>query len=300
MRVARGVTLTELLGCVAGMVCLIAILTSALAGAKDAAYRAACAANLAQIGTALRLYAQDWDGCLPDSGAASALGGPVPSDGCHFPSRFNAPGTCTWPKVRAVGNQANLWILVREGYAAPGLFVCPAASDRRSLNAETSGAVMGFLATDPATGKPTAVESRFLKRVTAGHCSYSYQNQFVHPATSPEIADPRNATTRIGVHPQDLAILADRNPYTRTDLVNQPIVSPTDQPEANSLNHRGLGQNVLYLGGEVQWQETPCCGPCGGPLRPEGLRDNIYWPEAGLPDDPENVPRSIYDSYLVP
>jgi hypothetical protein len=307
MRACRAVTLTEMLAVTAGAGCLVALLLTALTGAKDAADRAACAANLGHLGQALLLYACEHDGFLPDCGAASPLGGMPPADGRHFAGRWDAPGSAVRAGRKVVGNQANLWILVYEGYAAPRLFVCPATADRPSLNSPQDRTVMGFLALDPGTGKPTAAEDAFLRRVAAGRCSYSYQNQFAHPLTDAAVADPRNATTHTLLHPATLAIAADRNPYTRTELVRQPVVSPADQPEANSLNHHGAGQNVLYLGGEVEWWDTPCCGI----LRPavvkhdvapaaEPKRDNIYRPDDGDPCDPQNVPRSVNDSYLVP
>lgn len=290
MTARRGVTLTELLAVTGGISCLLALLLPAAIEVKGAAERTRCAVNLSQLGTALHVYAAEHDGYLPDCGAASGLAGsPVPG-------RWNARGTCNWPRVKAVGNQANLWLLVRGGYAEPGLFVCPATPDRPSLNAAGDPTVMGFLALDDVAAKPTAEESRFLSRIAGGRCSYSYQNQFVHPDVPPSVADPRNATTCVASHPASLAVVADRNPYTRPDGVRQPIVSPDDLPEANSLNHEGAGQNVLYLGGEVVWQDTPVCGP----MRPDGTQDNIYWPDEGRPDDPENVPRTLYDSYLVP
>jgi hypothetical protein len=146
------------------------------------------------------------------------------------------------------------------------------------------------------SARATPEEQRFLSRVAAGRCSYSYQNQFVHPGTDPAVSPPDNATTHWLTHPPDLAVLADRNPHTRVQLTRQPIVSPDAGPLANSPNHHGAGQNVLYLSGEVQWHETPLAGP----LREGGLRDHIYRPDDGPPDDPRNVPRSIRDSYLVP
>jgi len=296
MSARRGITATELLAVLGGCGCLIAVTMTAVVGAKDAADRTACAANLARLGQALLLYSAEHDDLLPDCGAASTLGGNVPADGFHFPSRASAPGTCAWPAVRAVGNQANLWLLVREGYAEPGLFICPATADRPSLNGASDSAIMGFLAMDPATGRPVSAEDRFLKRVAAGRCSYSYQNQFAHPDTDVAICGSGPETTRRCLSPQTLAILADRNPYTRTDLVRQPVVSPIEQPEANSLNHNGTGQNVLYLSGSVEWHTTPRCGA----TRADGLPDNIYWPDAGLPDDPLNIPRAPADSFLAP
>jgi hypothetical protein len=296
MGARRGITLAELLAVVGGVGCLLAATTAAVVGAKDAADRTACAANLARLGQAFLLYAAEHDDLLPDCGAASTLGGTVPADGCHYPSRTNAPGTCAWPAVRAVGNQANLWILVREGYVLPEIFICRATADRPSLNGPSDPAVMGFLAMDPATGRAVPAEDRFLKRVAAGRCSYSYQNQFAHPGTDAAVCGTGCETTHRFLNPQTLAILADRNPYTRTDLVRQPILSPIESPEANSLNHNGTGQNVLYLSGSVEWHTSPRCGA----IRADGLPDNIYWPDAGMPDDPLNIPRGRADSFLAP
>lgn len=292
----RGMTLTELLIAAASMAGLLAAFAPALVTVKDAANRTVCAANLSNLGKALAFYAADHNGLLPDCGAASTLGGQVPRDGRHYPSRANAPGTCAWPHVRSVGNQANLWLLVRQDYASARAFVCPATPDRPSVNSDRSPAVMGFLNIDPATGRAVPGEDQFLRRVAAGRCSYSYQNQFAHPDTDPDLVGMEAATTHQPFHSPRLPVLADRNPYTRTDLVRQPIVSPDEQPEANSLNHNGVGQNVLYLGGDVQWQETPRCGE----VRADGRRDNIYWPDAGRPDDPLNLPRDPADSFLVP
>ena len=296
MGARHGVTLTELLGTIGGLGCVVAALATSVVAVKDMAARTACAAHLSRLGQALSMYASDHNDFLPDCGAASTLGGAVPDDGFHFPSRFDAPGTCAWPQVRAVGNQANLWLLVRDGYVSARLFICPATSDRPSLNSETCSAVLSFLAIDPATGAVVPAEGQFLSRVAAGRCSYSYQNQFAHPATDPSLAPPDRATTNRVGHPPRLAILADRNPYTRTEGVRQPVVSPIDAPEANSLNHHGSGQNVLYLAGEVEWHDSPRCGA----RRADGQPDNIYWPDAGLPTDPLNFPRAAADSFLAP
>jgi type II secretory pathway pseudopilin PulG len=305
VRTRRGITLTEMLAVTAGMGCLIALLLPTVTAVRDAAHRAACMMNLSRLGEALLIYAGGHDGFLPDCGAYSAacLSGGAVSGPKFFPSRWDAPGTCNWPQTRTVGNQANLWILVREGYATVDLFICPATADRPSINAPDNSAIMGFLAMDPITAFPTPAENDFLERVAAGRCSYSYQSQFVHTMADPGLTDPRCATTHTIAHPSRLAIMADRNPYTRPGFVRQPIVSPSDEPEANSPNHNGMGQNVLYLGGEVEWHDSPLCGP----LRPEGppekivyRPDNIYRPDVGEPNDPLNFPRSLDDTYLAP
>jgi len=292
----HGFTLTEMLAVIGIIILLSALLLPALTDAKDTSDRARCAAHLSQLGKALLFYTIENDGYLPDCGAYSACGDAPVRDGRRLAGRWNAQGTCNWPQFVQVGNQANLWLLVRAGYADPRLFVCPATPDRPSLNAADDPAVMGFLQLDPYTAARTPAEARFLTRVAAARCSYSYQNQFVHPKVNPKVSDPLNATTHVLVHSTALPIMADRNPYTRLEGVNQPIISEDDFPEANSLNHHGTGQNVLFLGGEVEWYDTPRCG-----MRdPDGNPDNIYTPKKGRADDPENIPRSLDDAYLAP
>ncbi|MCX5685399.1 MAG: type II secretion system protein [Planctomycetota bacterium] len=292
----NGFTLTEMLAVIGVILCLSALLVPALTEVKDTSDSARCAANLSQIGKALLIYAAENDGFLPSCGAYSKRGDAPARDGKRLAGRWNAQGTCNWPKFVQVGNQANLWLLVRAGYADPRQFVCPATPDRPSLNAADDPSVMGFLQLVPDTAAKTPAEAWFVSRVTAARCSYSYQNQFVHPKVDPLVSDSRNATYNVLVHSSALPIMADRNPYTRLEGTNQPVLSPDEFPEANSLNHHGAGQNVLFLGGEVEWFDTPCCG-----LRDdEGFPDNIYTPKKGSPTDPENIPFSLDDTYLVP
>ncbi len=305
VRTRRGITLTEMLAVTAGLGCLAALLLPVVVEVRDVAHRAGCMMNLSRLGEALLIYAGSHDGFLPDWGAYSpaCMSSGAPTGPKYFPSRWDGPDTSNWPHTRTLGNQANLWVLVREGYVAADLFICPATADRPSLNSPKNPAIMGFLAMDPITAFPTPAENDFLNRVAAGRCSYSFQNQFVHPGADPALADPRCDTTNTVTHPRRMAIMADRNPYSRAAFTRQPILSPVEEPEANSLNHNGTGQNVLYLGGEVEWQDSPRCGP----LRPEGppekivyRPDNIYRPDVGEPNDPLNCPRSLDDAYLVP
>src|SRR3954453_12328138 len=61
----RAFTLIELLVVIAILAILAAILFPVFAQAREAARKAACLSNCKQIGTALHMYAQDYDESLP-------------------------------------------------------------------------------------------------------------------------------------------------------------------------------------------------------------------------------------------
>lgn len=61
-----GFTLIELLVVITIIAILAAILFPVFAHARTKAHTVACASNLRQIGTALQMYASDWDGRFPE------------------------------------------------------------------------------------------------------------------------------------------------------------------------------------------------------------------------------------------
>ena len=61
----RGFTLIELLVVIAIIAILAALLFPTLSAARSSARTAVCQSNLKQIGTAVQVYAQDWDGAYP-------------------------------------------------------------------------------------------------------------------------------------------------------------------------------------------------------------------------------------------
>ncbi len=72
MKHQRGFTLIELLVVIAIIAILAAILFPVFAQARESARAISCISNLRQIGTAIHMYAQDYDESFPDGG----YGGP--------------------------------------------------------------------------------------------------------------------------------------------------------------------------------------------------------------------------------
>jgi prepilin-type N-terminal cleavage/methylation domain-containing protein/prepilin-type processing-associated H-X9-DG protein len=71
----KGFTLIELLIVIAVIAVIAAILFPVFAQAREAARKATCQSNLKQIGTAVLMYAQDYDETFPSAGASGPAGG---------------------------------------------------------------------------------------------------------------------------------------------------------------------------------------------------------------------------------
>jgi prepilin-type N-terminal cleavage/methylation domain-containing protein/prepilin-type processing-associated H-X9-DG protein len=102
----RGFTLIELLVVIAIIAILAAILFPVFAQAREAARRTACVSNCKQIGTALNMYAEDYDENLP---------------GMPFSTRTGNP-------YYAVGWSYGAWVPMVQPYIKnAGIFHCPSA-----------------------------------------------------------------------------------------------------------------------------------------------------------------------------
>jgi prepilin-type N-terminal cleavage/methylation domain-containing protein len=291
----RAFTLTEMLIVVICLSLLMALVAGGYEAVRDEAHRTTCVAQLKKIHGALYAYAQRSSGYLPDTGAASPLAGPVPLDGYHFPDTWDSRGSPFWPAEKHTGNLGNLYLLIRLGLALPEDFVCPATGDRPAFGPFTDTR-FSFMAFKPGSPVLTDEEREFLQTHATRHCSYSYQNLLGHRRNNPAIAEPAAGALLLDHSPPDLAILADHNPYTELQGEARPCRDSDAEPLANSLNHQGRGQNVLYLNGSILWSSTPECGA----TLDDGARDNIYRPAVGQVTDPRNIPRHVRDSYLVP
>lgn len=240
---ARAFSLVELLVVIGIVVILLSIFIPYVSKVREAEHRAQCAENLRTIMSALGHYAAANHGEFPR----------VTYDPAHLPDGYEAYSGAAAPdpfardtQVRPNDVTASLWLLVRAGLAKPASFVCPSTDQ----TPEDGAGIIDW-----------KHRSNFSSR---SHLSYSY-------------ACPYSSAAGYKLNdylPADFALMADRNPGVGGGSnVTAPAwdSSPFQLEQANSLNHRRVGQNVLYTDGHVQFQTTPYCG-----VGHAGERDNIY------------------------
>jgi prepilin-type processing-associated H-X9-DG protein len=271
-----GFTLPELLVVLGCLVVLLSIFVPYAERLREVDRRTRCADNLNQIRDALAMYAMDNHKSSPRV-VYNETGNPNGYNcytGADAPSAF-VRGT----SVRANDVTASLWLLVRHGYVRPKKFICPSTTDIRDDLAD-------------ADGHPVKLNQRSNFR-RHSNLSYSYASPFS------SAYQYRTDDTR----PGGFAVLADKNPG-RAATQHRSDEPPLGLAPANSKNHRGAGENVLFADGHVAWESTPYCGVAGDSiytaLAPEPLKGEH--PAAMAPGYLGRGVGPAYsdDSYLVP
>jgi prepilin-type processing-associated H-X9-DG protein len=288
---------------VIAVVCLLLILVVPVlfAQPREGSVRRPCAANLAQIGKAMLLYANDYEDELPRAGGRTTVWGSMPTGGWRAHDRSAAYGLAADGSGGAASISSCFYLLVRYVEVPPRVFICKGDRGTREFKlSDPSGAVLpGYEPFNFWDFGPPIDAFRC--------CSYAYHTPFNRYAltTSDE---------------PGLAVAADRNPW-----INSPMTStvdivarwPTFMPDVtgwgvstagtseqaragNALAHQGDGQNVLFLDGHVEFAERAYCSL---------EKDNVYTVST-LPDrgdikgirptpSPICVPKNRKDSLLV-
>ena len=128
---ANGFSLIELLVVIAIMSLLLAILSPALSEARNHARRAACAANLRQVGVAIHLYAQDFEDTIPFGPAGR------PVTGSNF---YTVIGNVTSLLSLEDGAPVGLGLLLKHYLAQqPTVLFCPARTSLRRRRSNWPG-----------------------------------------------------------------------------------------------------------------------------------------------------------------
>jgi prepilin-type processing-associated H-X9-DG protein len=273
---ATGLSLADLLV----VVVLIPLMGVAFLGCwrrtcRTPANRVKCSSNLRQIGQAILLYSNENGGAYPRTRFEP---GPIVIPTWGTGASAQEPSDPDGPKPNDVS--AALFLLLRTQEITTEVFTCP------SSNAEKW---------DLGGGSNTALNwSNWAGRDgIRKHLSYSYQNPYPDDDAVVRKFVLNNSVSA------EFAVAADINPGTEGDGQNVLAVGTTsatrDMKQANSRNHDGDGQNVLYGDGHVEFQSSPFCGV---------QRDNIYARRAGASgwasSDVRNSPYDGNDSVLLP
>jgi prepilin-type processing-associated H-X9-DG protein len=272
----RGFTMVDLLA-VLFIVCMLSGMVFSAGGlmrGRETANRIKCGSNLRMIGQACMLYANENKGNYPRT-LYKYTEAVTQYSGVDAKDPFAKEGA---PKINDVTSP--FFLLIRTQDITPVCFVCP-STDAQPAKWEAGKSAQDF--------------SNFKNEETL---SYSYANAYPD-AKAINAGYKLNATASA-----EFAIAADMNPGTFGESDVTPAKGPKDETaaqdamrKANSMNHRGDGQNVLYGDGHVEFQQNPFCGV---------KRDNIYTvsgSEDGAKTTSEKIaasPAWAGDSVLLP
>ena len=198
----------------AGVFIVASILVPVTRQMRTQANKAACQSNLAQISQGITQYADEHNGSLP--AVTTKAGNP-------------------WWKVGETGqeNQSNtrhLWLLVKQDYLRPQVFLCPGSGNKNLPSLEKARILM----------LPDFPDRRYI--------TYSFKL----------ISDPNKAYMPKNSSP----LMSDTNPIFETCLKNPeclskpefgPVKLDQQLSQMNSSSHRGIGQDIMMSDGTVKF-----------------------------------------------
>jgi prepilin-type processing-associated H-X9-DG protein len=258
-----------------------AILMPSINRTGDRADRVKCGSNLRQIGQAILLYSNENKGAYPRT--FYVPGAPLTfsedkTDGSAPRDPFGDKGLPG--KVGDNDVNAAMFLLIRTQDITSEVFVCPDSNAEKDLFGGATGA--------NAMNKTSFTDWR-------KNLSYSLANPY--PTKAAVEAGYRWNST-LGA---EFAVAGDVNPgvgggYDVTAVTENS--GAKDMQKANSSNHQGAGENVLYGDGHVEFQQNPFCGT---------KRDCIYTVGGGTPEVPTTTGKTVVgsptwagDSVLLP
>ncbi|MDI6448877.1 type II secretion system protein [Anaerobaca lacustris] len=244
----KGFTLVELLVVIAIIALLMGILMPALARVRQLAFRMVCGTNLAGIGKAMLIYANDYDDELPRAGGRlSQWDGPVI---WNANNRYTAYGVS---QSDGSGGKATItscfFLLVKYAEVTPKSFVCKGDTGTNEWQlAQETTVTTGF----------EMIDAWDFGATPRDNCSYSYHLPFGQYALTTS-SEP------------GLAVASERNPWLPSpagaagvfgDFMPdvRPFTGTTETAlKGNAASHQGEGQNVLFLDAHVEFARRAFC-----------------------------------------
>ncbi len=249
----KGFTLVELLVVIAIIALLMGILMPALSRVRQIAFRMVCGTNLAGIGKAMLIYANDYDDELPCAGGQNAV----------WSNKINDPSEKAKTPQQAYAGKATItssfYLLVKYSDVTPKSFLCKGDSN-----------VNEFMA-------PSGIDLVDLWDFASyQNCSYTYHLPYLQSSTSDASKVFRLTTSS----EPGLAAAADPTPWTEQLKIdnwkNFVIDGSKDQKNfGNASTHQNEGQNVMYLDTHVNFESVAFCGV---------NEDNIYTIKTSIAD----------------
>ena len=263
---SKGFTLVELLVVVAIIALLVSILLPALGRAKEQVKLTLCTSNVRSIGVAWRMYAGENNAFPPMLSGSKTAGA--------YADALRMGETCTETDL-GTGAQQNLCLLVNNGAAPWGIFLCPST---RHKEADRSHAGKKF-----GLGEGSTI-----------YCDYAVQ---ILDRDAGNLCSPKQMDSGI-------AIVGDQPPRYR--------VSNFNLMEKWSQNHPEYGESLLYAGGGAKFSKDMSADTDGrGRNRNTGGwgGNNVYTQDAWYDGDSREpalnynrrlvgVPKSTKDSVL--
>jgi prepilin-type N-terminal cleavage/methylation domain-containing protein len=284
----KGFTLVELLVVIAIIALLMGILMPALARVRQLAFRMTCGTNLAGIGKAMLIYANDYEDELPRAGGRNTTWGQVTN--WAGTSRMQAYGVA----ADGTGGRASIsscfYLLVKYAEVTPKSFICKGDSGTTEFKlADQQLPRANFELIDAWDFGPATAAYK--------SCSYSYHLPFGMYALT------------VSSEP-GFAVAADRNPWFASPAAAAstewtqfiPDLTTAGNSESakkgNTLSHQLEGQNVMFLDTHVEFEKRSYCSV---------EDDNIYTTSGlttgghakGVQPTISTTPQSRKDSFLV-